>query len=219
VFFLSSSSSFFSLITWVVTVVSKEQLAYARESCRGLNVEFVEDDYRNAAQSGQFDRVYSIGFFEAVGRHNYRNYFEVVDTCLKDDGLHLVHSITLRDASLPNTDDWLNKYIFPGGELPHPQDYFTYSEGLLAVEDVHNLGLSYAKTLRVWKKNFIEHWPKTLEQKYGSLVDGRFYRMWINYLEGSIGSFEGRACHLYQVVHSKQGSKAGAPCTGYESVR
>jgi cyclopropane-fatty-acyl-phospholipid synthase len=182
-------------------------------------VEFVEDDYRNAAQSGVFDRVYSIGFFEHVGRHNYRSYFELVDTCLKDDGLHLVHSVTLGHAGLPNTDDWMNKYIFPGGEIPHPQDYFTYAEGLLLVEDVHNFGMSYAKTLRVWKKNFIEHWPKTLEQKYGSRVDGRFYRMWINYLEGSIGSFEGRVLQLYQVVHSKQGNKPGAPCTGYESVR
>lgn len=179
---------------------------------------FVEDDYRNARNSGLFDRIYSIGFFEAVGRNNFREYFELVASCLKDDGLHLVHSITLRDASLPRTDDWLNKYIFPCGELPYPQDYFDYSEGILTVEDIHNFGTSYSKTLRAWKKNFIESWPM-LEKKYGQMIDGKFYRMWINYLEGSIGSFEGRVCQLYQVVQSKQGCVAGAPSYGYDSIR
>jgi cyclopropane-fatty-acyl-phospholipid synthase len=183
-----------------------------------LSVEFVEDDYRNAAQSGMFDRVYSLGFFEHVGRHNYREYFELVASCLKDDGLHLVHSITMRDSDLARTDDWTNKYIFPGGELPHPQDYFTYSQDILAVEDVHCFGPSYAKTLRVWKKNFIHNWPK-LEEKYGPMMDGKFYRMWICYLDMCIGSFEGRMTNLYHVVQSKQGLKRGAPTNGYDSVR
>lgn len=199
-------------------LVSKEQVQYARDSCRGLPVEFVLDDYRNAAQSGKFDRVYSIGLFEHVGRNNYRGYFELAESCLKDDGLLLTHAVTLRDASLPRTDDWMNKYIFPGGEIPHPQDYFDASEDILAVEDVHNFGTSYAKTLRAWKKNFITNWPK-LEEKYGPMVDGKFYRMWICYLEGSIGSFEGHLLHLYQVVYSKQGLKRDVPSCGYDSVR
>jgi Mycolic acid cyclopropane synthetase len=204
-------------------IVSKEQIEYARESCRGLsNVEFVQDDYRHAAHRPEhikaFDRVYSVGLLEHVGRHNYRGYYELVETCLKDDGLHLVHAITMRDSSVPRTEDWTNKYIFPGGELPHPQDYFTYSAGLLVVEDVHSLSLSYVKTLRVWKKNFIANWPQ-LEATYGKMMDGKFYRMWIYYLDQSIGTFEGRLIHLYQVVHSKQGCKLGALRPGYDSVR
>jgi cyclopropane-fatty-acyl-phospholipid synthase len=204
--------------------VSKEQIEYARESCRGLpNVEFVQDDYRHAANLPEnlkgFDRVYSLGFFEHVGRHNYRNYFELVEKCLKDDGLHLVHSITMRDSSvLARTDDWNSKYIFPGGEIPDPEDYFSYSAGLLVVEDVHSLSLSYVKTLKAWKKKFIANWPQ-LEATYGPMMDGKFYRMWIYYLDQCIGLFEGRVINLYQVVHSKQGLKMGAPCPGYDSVR
>jgi cyclopropane-fatty-acyl-phospholipid synthase len=192
--------------------ISKEQIDFARKQCKGLNVEFFLEDYRNAV--GVFDRVYSIGIFEHVGVHNYREYFEVAHRCLTDDGIHLLHTIGLRDNRCPKTHEWVNTYIFPGGELPFPEDIFTYSSGLFMCEDLHNIGYSYSLTLQAWLKNFEAHWEEELKPKYDGMVNGRFYRMWIIYLSFSIACFESRRLNLYQVVQSKRGLPGG-----YDSVR
>jgi cyclopropane-fatty-acyl-phospholipid synthase len=193
--------------------ISKEQVTYAREQCKGLpDIEFILEDYRNA--EGVFDRVYSIGFFEHVGVHNYREYFEVVHRCLKDDGIHLLHTIGLRDNRHSKTHQWVNTYIFPGGELPYPEDIFTYSSGLFMCEDLHNIGYAYSLTLRAWLKNFEANWENNLKPKYNTMVNGQFYRMWIIYLSYAIAAFETRRFNLYQVVQSKRGLQGG-----YVSVR
>lgn len=183
--------------------ISSQQVAYAREKCKGLDVTFHQDDYRNA--TGQYDAVYSIGILEHVGVKNHREYFEVCDRCLKPDGLVLVHTIIVADHQT-RTCRWLNKYIFPGGELPYAVDLYLASRGLFVVEDVQSLAKSYIKTLRAWHKNFNANWSK-LEGKYGGLVGGRFYRMWNFYLMFSIACFKDRTSQLHQVVYSKYGRK------------
>jgi cyclopropane-fatty-acyl-phospholipid synthase len=75
----------------VGVTVSKEQAELARELCEGLPIEISLQDYREL--NGKFDRVVSIGMFEHVGYKNHRTFMEVVDRCLKDDGLFLLHTI------------------------------------------------------------------------------------------------------------------------------
>jgi len=122
--------------------ISTEQVKYAKKSCRGLDVTFIVEDYRNA--TGQYDRVYSIGIFEHVGLQNFRDYFQVVHRCLKDDRLTLLHSITTNGSAPFRVRDprWTTKYIFPGGELPFVSDMLNFSEDLFTVEDVQSLGKS-----------------------------------------------------------------------------
>lgn len=191
--------------------ISEEMVAYAKKLCEGLPCEFRLDDYRNA--TGKYDRVLSVGFFEHVGQENYREYFEVAERCLKDDGLLLTHTITCRDRDVPRTTPWIYKYIFPGGLLPYPDELFTSAEGLFMVEDTHNIGYSYAKTLNAWRDNFNRNWPE-LKSKYGELFHGKFFRLWNFYLASCGGFFTVRVTNLYQVVYSKKGVKGG-----YESVR
>jgi len=179
--------------------ISKEQVAYARESCKGLNVEIKLEDYRNA--TGQYDAVYSIGLFEHVGHRNYRGYFEVVERCLKPEGLALVHAITTADHQT-QTEAWLTKFIFPGGELPHVKDYLTANENLLVVEDLQSFAKSYAKTLRCWRNNFRKNWD-SIEKNYKGRFGGRFYRMYDYYLAFCEGLFKERSGQLHQVVYSK----------------
>jgi len=179
--------------------ISKEQVAYARESCKGLDVTIVLDDYRIA--TGEYDAVYSIGVFEHIGHHNYREYFEVVHRCLKPTGLALVHSITIADHQT-QTEVWLNKYIFPGGELPHVRHYATANKNLLVVEDMQSFAKSYAKTLRCWRDNFRKNWD-SIEKNYKSRNEGRFFRMFDFYLAFCEGLFKERSAQLFQVVYSK----------------
>lgn len=179
--------------------ISKEQVAYGRESCKGLDVTFIEADYRTA--TGQYDAIYSIGIFEHVGSKNYRGYFELVERCLKPNGLTLLHTITAADRQT-RTDRFLNKYIFPGGELPYVRDLILSSTGLLVVEDVHSFAKSYAKTLYWWKVNFRKNW-ENIEKNYKGEMNGKFFRMFDFYLAFCEGLFKDRTCQLHQVVYSK----------------
>jgi cyclopropane-fatty-acyl-phospholipid synthase len=179
--------------------VSKEQRAYAEEDCKGLPVEFKLMDYRDA--QGQYDRVVSIAMFEAVGHNYYRTFMKTVDRCLKDDGLFFLHSIVGNEYVPATQAGWLNKYIFPNGELPSLTQIMKSVEGLFVVEGMHRFGRDYEWTLLAWYENFLKHWPE-LEKEYGG---ERFFRMWKLYLLLSVGIFRSRIAAVWHGVFSKSG--------------
>lgn len=181
--------------------ISKEQVAYAREWCKGLDVTFVLDDYRHA--TGTYDRVVSVGMLEHVGYKNYDGFMELAHRCLKDEGMALFHTIGGL-KSVKTTDPWLNKYIFPNSMLPSIQQLSKAMEPYFVVEDWHNFGAYYDLTLMDWDKNFRKAWP-TLKKDY----DERFYRMWRFYLMSCAALFRSRKTQLWQIVVSKQGVKGG----------
>lgn len=181
--------------------VSKEQLALAKERCAGLPIELRLEDYRKT--QGSFDRIVSIEMFEAVGYKNFRTYMQVVSRLLKDDGLFLLHTIG-GNASVIQTDDWIDRYIFPNGMLPSIKQIGEATENLLVMEDWRNNGADYDKTLMAWHENFIKAWPE-LSQKYSP----RFKRMWEYYLLCCAGSFRARKNQLWQIVFSKKGLPGG----------
>jgi cyclopropane-fatty-acyl-phospholipid synthase len=186
--------------------VSKEQVDLGREMCKGLPVEFRLQDYRDI--KGSFDHVVSLGMFEHVVYKNYRTYFRVVRDCLKDDGLFLLHTIGTDDPGMA-VDPWINKYIFPNGKLPMATQIDVAREKLFVMEDWHNFGADYDRTLMAWFDNFDEHWPEIAPQ-----YSETFYRMWKFYLLSCAGSFRARNIQLWQIVFSKHGVPGG-----YQSVR
>lgn len=186
--------------------ISKEQAALARERCKGLPVEIRVQDYREVHE--KFDHIISLGMFEHVGVKNYDSYFEMANRCLKDDGIFLLHTIGYKLSQL-TSDPWIQKYIFPGGQLPSVAQIGKAIEGLFVMEDWHNFGPDYDKTLMEWFKNFDAAWP-TLKTTYGE----RFYRMWKYYLLTCAGSFRAREIQLWQIVLTKNGIPGG-----YTSVR
>ena len=181
--------------------VSEEQVKLAKELCKGLPVEIRLQDYRNVNE--EFDHIVSLGMIEHVGQKNYKTYMEVVHRCLKDDGLFLLHTIG-GNKSVKNLDSWIGKYIFPNSMLPSIKQLAASFEGLFVVENWHNYGPNYDKTLMAWFENFNKHWDK-LKHSY----DDRFYRMWKYYLLSCAGSFRARMNQLWQVVLSKKGVKDG----------
>jgi cyclopropane-fatty-acyl-phospholipid synthase len=181
--------------------VSKEQAELARSRTAGLPVEIRVEDYRET--KGSFDRVLSVGMFEHVGSKNYRTYFEAVERLLKDDGLSLLHSIG-GNHSVRSTDPWMDRYIFPNGMIPSIRQIGTALEGLFVMEDWHNFGAYYDKTLMAWQANFEAHWPE-LKERYSE----RFRRMWNYYLLACAGSFRARKNQLWQIVLSKHGVPGG----------
>ena len=178
--------------------ISTEQVAYARELCRGLPVRFELKDYRDARNEGQsFDRVVSVGMCEHIGQKNFRTFLETGHARLKPRGLFLLQTIG-GNESFTYTDPWIHKYIFPNGLVPSIAQLGRAAEGLWVVEDWHNFGPDYDRTLMAWWEHFDEAWPR-LRGRYGD----RFYRMWKYYLQASAGSFRARALQLWQIVLSK----------------
>jgi cyclopropane-fatty-acyl-phospholipid synthase len=186
--------------------ISQEQLKLAKALCSGLSVELRFQDYRDVHE--KFDRIISIGQMEHVGYKNYKTYMHMVHRCLKDDGMFLLHTIGNNEAYY-GTDPWINKYIFPNGMIPSISQLTKASEGLLVLEDLHNFGPDYDKTLVAWYHNFEKHWNE-LKKEY----DERFYRMWKYYLLTCAGAFRARQLQLWQFVYSKKGLPGG-----YLSVR
>lgn len=179
--------------------VSKEQVELGMEMSRGLPVELKLQDYRDV--EGRYDRVISIGIMEHVGYKNYRTYMEVADRCLKDGGIAFVHTIG-SNYSTTGANPWSTKYIFPNGMLPSIAQLGKAMEGIFVMEDWHNIGPHYDKTLMAWHANFEAAWP---ELKKNPKYDERFYRMWRYYLLSSAGSFRGRSNQLWQIVMTKPG--------------
>lgn len=187
--------------------ISKEQCEFARKLCEGLPVEIRMQDYRDVDQ--KFDRLVSLGMFEHVGYLNYRSYMQTAFNCLNDDGLFLLHTIG-DNVSEISVNEWTEKYIFPNSMLPSIAQLGRSFENLFVMEDWHNFGTDYAKTLLAWHMNFNDHWPE-LKERY----DERFYRMWNYYLLSSSGAFQARYIQLWQIVLSKQGQRID----GYAPIR
>jgi len=186
--------------------LSEAQAGFAKRACAGLPVEIQLRDYRDIREV--FDRIVSIGMFEHVGPKNYREYFESARTHLAEDGLFLLHTIgTLRSSRVVN--HWMARYIFPNGVVPSGSQILRAAEQLLVLEDWHNFGADYDKTLMAWYANFESAWP-SLSQNYGE----RFRRMWRYYLLTCSGSFRSRRSQLWQLVFSKHGVRGGYRRTG-----
>lgn len=186
--------------------VSAEQVQLAKKRCEGLDVEIRLQDYRDVNDT--FDHIVSLGMFEHVGVKNYRKYFDAVRKNLRQNGLFLLHTIG-NNVSRTTTDPWIHKYIFPNSMLPSAKQITTAAEGLFTLEDWHNFGADYDKTLMAWHANFEQAWPR-LRAKYGE----RFRRMWRYYLSSCAGNFRARKLNLWQIAFSPRGVPGG-----YRAVR
>ncbi|HEY5893686.1 MAG TPA: cyclopropane fatty acyl phospholipid synthase [Chthoniobacterales bacterium] len=181
--------------------LSKEQQAYGDAACRGLPVEIRLQDYRDMRES--FDRIVSVGMMEHVGPKNYRDYMETACRCLKEDGVFLCQTIGGVRSSA-RTDPWIARYIFPNSILPSASQVTHAAEGLFVLEDVHNFGVHYDRTLLAWEENFRVSWHR-FRNRFGD----RFERMWRFYLLSCAGAFRARSIQLYQFLFSKGGILGG----------
>jgi len=181
--------------------VSKEQGALIEARYAELPVKAIVQDYRKLI--GLYDHIVSLGMFEHVGHKNYRVYMEIVRRCLKPDGLFLLHTIGRRKTRT-HGEPWSHKYIFPNAQIPSVADIGHAIEGQFVMEDLHNFGGDYDRTLMAWHANFEAGWPQIADR-----YDERFYRMWRYFLLTNAGSFRSRKLQLWQTVLSPEGVMSG----------
>ena len=181
--------------------LSTEQLALANERAvaagKNDHVRFLMRDYR--AETGKFERIVSVGMFEHVGAPQYRTFFRKVHDLLTDDGVALLHTIGRLDG--PGfTNQWIRKYIFPGGYSPALSEVIPHIERSgLFMTDVEVLRLHYAKTLRYWRQRFLANWDQARD-----MFDERFCRMWEFYLAGCECAFRYQGHVVFQIQLAKR---------------
>ncbi len=176
--------------------VSREQQTFAQDYCRGFPVEIKVMDYRDL--SGKFDKIASIELLEHVGRKNFHRYFKSVSSLLEGQGLFLLQSSGTYRTTY-TSDPWVTKYIFPNGKFPSAADIARAVDGIMLIEDWHNSGLDYDRTLMAWAEQF-ERVKFQLNPRY----DEKFCRMWKYYLLIFAGFFRSRQGQSWQIVFSKR---------------
>ena len=174
------------------------QINLARERSAGLGITFIQQDYRDL--KGQFDRIVSIGMMEHVGPKNYKTFFEKCDELLTKDGRMLHHTIS-SNLTKHVTDPFFDRYIFPGGVLPSLAQIVNAVENKFIIEDVHNFGPDYDRTLLEWQKNIAAKWDEIPQ------YDERFRRMWDYYLLSSAAGFRAGHLQLLQCVFQRVGQR------------
>ena len=172
--------------------ISTEQAQWARRLCQGLDVEIRLADYREA--TGTFDHVVSVGMFEHVGPKNYDAYFGLAKARLRQGGRFLLHTIA-SPRKEHMLDPWFDRYIFPGAVLPCFAGIANSVQSRFQVEDWHNFGPDYDRTLMAWFENFQRDWP-LFRERYGE----PFGRMWSYYLLSLAGCFRARSNYLWQIL-------------------
>ena len=186
--------------------ISKEQqkLAQQRVEAAGLSnkVDIIIKDYRDI--DGEFDKIVSIEMLEAVGHNFYETYFAKCAEVLKPNGILAFQVITSPDSRyehLRKGVDWIQKHIFPGSLLPSVAQLnkaINHTSDLTMV-DLKDLGLDYAKTLKLWLEDFNQ---KVNEVKALGF-DDRFIRKWNYYLSYCEAAFEMRNINVMQIVYTR----------------
>jgi cyclopropane-fatty-acyl-phospholipid synthase len=183
--------------------ISQAQYEFARQRVIDEKLEervnILLCDYRDA--EGQYDRIVSIEMLDGVGHEFFGTFFEACDRLLNRGGRVVLQSITIPDQRYElyrRSPDWIQKYIFPGGELPSLTELcsaMTRSSSL-TVDQLESIGFHYAETLRRWRISFKNQLEAVSRMGY----DERFQRKWLYYLSSCEAAFQKRYLYDIQMV-------------------
>ena len=180
--------------------ISKKQLEFAKKRIfnAGLNekVDIKFLDYRDV--TGQYDSIASIEMIEAVGEKYLNKYFSMIKNNLKPGGIGAIQAIIIKDELFDQyrkSEDFIQKYIFPGGFLPSLQSikYHTKKSGLQLTE-YNSYGSHYSNTLKKWRENFINSWTDISKQGF----DQSFKKIWDFYFSYCEAGFKSKNIDLIQ---------------------
>jgi cyclopropane-fatty-acyl-phospholipid synthase len=155
-------------------------------------------DYREVLES-DFDAISSIGLTEHIGVRNYPAYFGFLRDHLRPEGRLLNHSITRHHNRREETGPFIDRYVFPDGELIGSGTIITEAQNAgLEVMHSENLRMHYAKTLAAWNDNLVANWAACVDE-----VGIGTARVWGLYMAVSRIGFERNEIQLHQVLAAR----------------
>jgi cyclopropane-fatty-acyl-phospholipid synthase len=189
--------------------LSREQATWAQERSKKMGLDHLAEvrhsDYREVGESG-FDAVSSIGLTEHIGVRNYPSYFGFLRDRLRPQGRLLNHCITRPHNRHTETGAFIDRYVFPDGELTGSGRIITEAQNVgLEVMHEENFRLHYARTLAGWCHNLQENWDACVAE-----VGEPTARVWGLYMAGSRLGFERNEIQLHHVLATKTDEGGGA---------
>ena len=180
--------------------ISKEQFEFSKKRIfeKGLNekVNIFLKDYRDVKD--KYDSIASIEMIEAVGQNYLVNYFKSIKKNLSENGRAAIQAITIDDSLFDRyktKEDFIQKYIFPGGFLPSKRKLYDLSSSNgLEIKKYESYGSHYSNTLKIWRDEFLKKWEEI--SKHG--FDNKFKRMWHFYLSYCEAGFKSKNIDLIQ---------------------
>ena len=180
--------------------ISKKQLEFAQKRIfnAGLNdkVDIKFLDYRDI--QGKYDSIASIEMIEAVGEKYLNKYFSAIKNNLKFNGIAAIQAIVIKDELFNRyrkNEDFIQKYIFPGGFLPSLQSIRSYCKDTgLELTNYNSYGSHYSNTLKTWRENFIRSWSDISKQGF----DQSFKKIWDFYFSYCEAGFRAKNIDLIQ---------------------
>ena len=180
--------------------ISKKQYDFAKERIHkaGLNekVNIEIKDYRDL--QNKYDSIVSIEMIEAVGQSYLQNYFNIIKNNISDKGNVAIQAITIDDSLFDrykNKQDFIQKYIFPGGFLPSKKSLYKYADDNgLKFNEYNSYAKHYSDTLIIWRKEFNKKWDLIKNQGF----DLNFKKMWEFYLSYCEAGFKSKNIDLIQ---------------------
>ncbi|RZO62821.1 MAG: class I SAM-dependent methyltransferase [Candidatus Pelagibacterales bacterium] len=180
--------------------ISQKQFEFAKERIHrvGLNekVNIEIKDYREL--KGKYDSIASIEMIEAVGQNYLESYFNVIKNNLSADGRAGIQAITIDDSLFDrykNKQDFIQKYIFPGGFLPSKKSLYNYADtNGLKLNEYNSYAKDYSDTLILWRNEFNRKWDLIKKQGF----DLTFKKMWEFYLSYCEAGFKSKNIDLIQ---------------------
>tara|TARA_B100001057_G_scaffold222273_1_gene222694 strand:- start:438 stop:1607 length:1170 start_codon:yes stop_codon:yes gene_type:complete len=173
--------------------ISPSQLKFAtnriKESKLENKVSLELCDYRDL--KGKYDRVVSIEMIEAVGEKYWKNYFKKIKDVLNKDGMAGIQVILMNNKNYEKYSksvDFIQKYVFPGGMLPS-QDKLNenYLEAGLVEVNSYSFGKSYAKTLSIWHKEFLNSLSSIKKLGFDIKLE-RIFKYYFSYCKAGFNS-------------------------------
>ena len=180
--------------------ISKKQLEFAQKRIfnAGLNekVDIKFLDYRDI--KGKYDSIASIEMIEAVGEKYLNKYFLAIKNNLKLNGIAAIQAIIIKDELFERyrkNEDFIQKYIFPGGFLPSLQSIRNYCKDAdLELTNYNSYGKHYSNTLKTWRENFTKSWNDISKQGF----DQSFKKIWDFYFSYCEAGFKAKNIDLIQ---------------------
>lgn len=192
--------------------VSQEQANHIRRRY-GDRIDVRVEDFRRISLDAPVDAVVSLEMFEHVGRPYWRTFFEITRASLKPGGTLVLHTIIRHDPK-DEIDAWQQKYIYTNGCLPTPGQVCTAAHGLFHLEDVHDIGAHYPRTLQSWMDNFRSaraELKKLGPARFGGMDPEVACRMWEYHYDQCNAGFRTRAISVQQFVFTTDGVRGGVP--------
>ncbi len=186
--------------------LSKEQLKLAKNKALDAKldhlVEFELRDYRDLNK--HFDKLVSIEMMEAIGHEYLPQFCSVINKAIKSNGIAALQFITCPDdhyEEMRRGVDFIQKHIFPGSLLLSLGRFnsLMHKSGSFVLSGIDDLGLDYAKTLKLWHERFNAQLPSVNAMGF----DEYFIRKWKYYLAYCEAAFQYKKISVVQAVYKR----------------